>query len=134
VPVCYTVDKTSRLIRTRCHGNVTLREVLSHFQALRDDPNSVGSLDVILDLREMTSTPDAEEIRRAARGPDTLRGVLRFGSCAILVNTDVMYGLARMWEMLVEESFTAVVVFKSAAEAEDWLLLHRTWIPSARAY
>lgn len=68
-----------------------------------------------------------------ARGPDTLRGVLRFGCCAILVNTEVMYCLARMWEMLVEESFTAVLSFKSPAEAEDWLLLHRTWMPSARA-
>ena len=133
MPVFYTIDKTAHLIRTRCHGNVTLREVLDHFLALRNDPERAGNLDVLLDLREMTSSPTAKEIRQAGRGPDILRGVLRFGCCAILVDSEVMYGMARMWEMLVETSFAAVMVFRSAADAEAWLLLHRTWVPSAHA-
>ena len=85
MPVSYTLDKATGLIRTRCYGEVTLREVLHHFQELKDDPDRPSNLDVFLDLREMTSSPTAEEIRQAGWGPRDVRGVIHFGYCCPVV-------------------------------------------------
>jgi hypothetical protein len=126
VPIFYAIDKAGGLIRTRCYGAVTLAEVQHHFQTLKDDPNRSSHLDVLLDLSEVTSSPRADEIREAGRGPELLRGILNFGYCAIVTSRDVIFGMARMWAVFVEGYFTAVEVFRSATEAEIWLAQRRT--------
>jgi hypothetical protein len=134
VPVSYTIDKEAGLIRTRCEGNVTLAEVLNHFQVLKDDPERPNHLDVFLDLREMTSSPTADQIREASRGPRFLGGLVKFGFCAIVVDRDVIYGMSRMWAVFVEQMFTEVVVFRSVAEAEIWLKQCRTYVMSLSSW
>ena len=131
MPVSYAIDEG--IIRTRCYGAVTLAEVLNHFQNLRDDPNRAGHLDVILDLRDVTSSPTADQIRQASRGPELLRGILNFGFCAIVASRDVIFGMARMWAVFVEGYFTQVEVFRSVAEAEIWLAQRRSEVRSIRA-
>ena len=126
MPVSYTIDKEAGLIRTRCEGNVTLAEVLNHFQVLKDDPERPNHLDVFLDLREMTSSPTADQIRAASRGPRFLGGPGKFGFCAIVADRDVIYGMSRMWAVFVGQMFTEVMVFRSAPEAEIWLTQCRT--------
>jgi hypothetical protein len=133
MPVSYTLDQAAGLIRTRCSGDVTLSEVLHHFQELKEDPERPSNLDVFLDLREMTSSPTAGEIRQAGWGPHDVRGVIRFGYCAIVAEREILYAMARMWEMLVENFFLEVVVFRSASEAEIWLAVKRAQTPSAPA-
>ena len=61
VPVVYQISKG--LIRTRCYGPVTLPEVAEHFRELERDPDCPPRLDVLLDLRDITSLPS--EIGRA---------------------------------------------------------------------
>jgi len=121
VPVSYDIDKDARLIRTRCYGDVTLSEVLSHFRVLKDDPERPDRLDVLLDLSEMTSSPTADQIRSASDGPKAMQGLLRFGNCAIMASRDVIFGMARMWAVFVEPLFTEVRVFRSSTEAVVWL-------------
>ena len=125
MPISYTIDRSRRLIRTRCYGLVTLAEVLDHFHVLKSDPDCAANLDVYLDLRDMASSPTAEQIREASGGPEILRGIVRFGCCAVVADRDAIYGMARMWEVLVEKSFTSVMVFRSDEEAEAWLTLCR---------
>jgi hypothetical protein len=122
LPVSYIVDKAAGIIRTRCYGNVTLAEVLSHFEKLKNDLDSPNLLDVVLDLREMTSSPTAEQIRQASHGPAVLRGAIAFGCCAIVARRDVIFGMARMWAVFAEAYFKKIDVFRSVSEAEIWLM------------
>src|SRR5690348_5016000 len=131
VPVSYTIDASTRLIRTRCYGEVTLQEVVEHFRKLREDPNLPDYLDVYLDLLQMTSIPTAEEIHEASAGPNLLRGIVIFGCCVVVADRDALFGMARMWEMLVEQSFSAIKVFRSTPAAEEWLATCRTRNESA---
>jgi len=128
VPVSYAMDKKARLIRTSCYGDVTLSEVLGHFQALKDDPARPEYLDVLLDLSEMTSSPTADQIRSASDGLKGLQGLLTFRYCAIVASRDVIFGMARMWSVFVEPLFTEVAVFRSTVEAEVWLASQQTAI------
>lgn len=125
MPISYVIDTARGLIHTRCHGTVTLTEVLSHFQALKDGPNQTSHLDVVLDLCDVTSSPTADQIREASRGPELLLGILNFGYCAIAASRDVIFGMARMWAVFVEGCFIQVEVFRTATEAEIWLAQRR---------
>lgn len=125
MPISYQIDRTAALVRTRCYGHVTLHEVLGHFRDLRQESALPKRLDVFLDLHEVTSRPTAEEIRIASKEPGALQGTVTFGCCAIVVDRDALYGMARMWGILAEGSFVAVNVFRSTTEAEAWLEAQR---------
>ena len=125
MPISYQIDRTAALIRTRCYGHVTLNEVLGHFRDLRQESALPKRLDVFLDLHEVTSRPTAEEIRVSSKEPGALQGTVTFGWCAIVVDRDALFGMARMWGILAEGSFAAVNVFRSTAEAEAWLEAQR---------
>lgn len=125
MPISYTIEKAAGLVRTRCYGEVTLAEVLNHFQILKDDPDRASHVDVLLDLRDVIQSPTADQIREASHGLEVLSGTLSFGYCAIVASRDVVFGLARMWAVFVERLFTQIEVFRSATEAEIWLTLQR---------
>lgn len=125
MPISYQIDRTAALIRTRCYGHVTLHEVLGHFRDLRQESALPKRLDVFLDLHEVISRPTAEEIRIASKEPGALQGTVTFGCCAIVVDRDALFGMARMWGILAEGSFVSVNVFRSTTEAEAWLEAQR---------
>ena len=125
MPISYQIDRTAALIRTRCYGHVTLHEVVGHFRDLRQESALPKRLDVFLDLHEVTSRPTAEEIRMASKEPGALQGRVTFGWCAIVVDRDALFGMARMWGILAEGFFVAVNVFRSTTEAEAWLEAQR---------
>jgi hypothetical protein len=126
MPVTYQIDRVAGLIRTKCSGDVVIDEVLDHFQALARDPNRPDRLDVFLDLRELTSSPSADEIREASNAVARLPAAVRFGACAIVAQRDALYGMSRMFGVFVEQFFSEINVFRSASEAEAWLEAQRS--------
>jgi hypothetical protein len=126
VPITYQIDKAAALIRTRCFGDVSLHEVRDHFRALASDPDRPHRLDVFLDLRDITSSPSADDIREAGNTIARLPAHIRFGACAIVAQRDALYGMSRMFSVFVEAFFTAISAFRAAAEAEAWLQEQRT--------
>jgi hypothetical protein len=126
MPVTYEIDRGGGLIRTKCVGDVNLFEVLEHFRTLEKDPNRPDRLDVFLDLREMTSSPSAEEIRAASGGVAGIQGAVCFGICAVVAQRDALFGMSRMFGVFVEPFFRAIRVFRTATEAETWLQEQRS--------
>jgi hypothetical protein len=133
MPITYQIDRKITLIRTRCWGNVTIEEVRDHFQQLVKDPDRPDCLDVFLDLRDVTSSPSAKEIREAGNTVARLPSNVRFGACAIVAERDALYGMSRMFAVFVERFFTAISTFRSAPEAEVWLQAQRARELSAAA-
>jgi len=121
MPVTYRIDPELRRIVTICSGNTTLAEVLSHFDELESDANCPVGADVLLDLTGMTSAPNIGQMRSAAaRAADAARKV-RFGSIAIVVGSEILFGMARVFEAFTEAHFTRTGVFRSREAAEAWL-------------
>lgn len=133
MPITYQIDRKVALIRTRCWGNVTIDEVRDHFRQLVKDPDRPDCLDVFLDLRDITSTPSAEDIREAGNTIARLPSTVRFGVCAIVAQRDALYGMSRMFSVFVERFFTAITAFRSVPEAEAWLQAQRGQELSAAA-
>ncbi len=121
MPVTYRIDRNVGLIRTVCSGNVVMREVVDHFRALEDDPNRPTTADVLLDLREVTSLPTADQLRTTTVEIARLAPRLRFRACAIIAGRDALFGISRMFGVFAENYFRAISVFRSAEEGERWL-------------
>lgn len=121
MPIAYEIDAGRPLVRTRCRGDVTLGEVFEHFAALRADPHVPARFDVLLDLSELTSVPESEQLRAVAGQADGLGGRERLGACAIVASVDVLFGMSRMFEVFAEPFFGATCVFRELAAAEAWL-------------
>ena len=121
MPVTYGIDCDSGLIRTRCVGVVTFAEVIDHFRALERDPACRDHLDVVLDLGDLSSIPTPDQLRAVSVEIAQIQPKIRFGACAIVAKTDVLFGMSRMFEALAEERFRAIRVFRTVDEAEAWL-------------
>ena len=119
--VSYQVDRETSLIRTRCVGEVTFAEVADHFRELERDASLPARLDVLLDLTEMQSIPDSDQLKTLAGKVEQLQGKLTWGSCAIVADRDVLYGMSRIFQIFVEAHFVSARVFRKLDEAELWL-------------
>jgi hypothetical protein len=121
MPVSYTIEAKQHLIRTRCVGNVTLNDVAAHFRTLLQDPEVPESLDVLLDLSELTSLPETPQLENIAREVQKTRVKVNFGVCAIVAPRDALFGMMRMFEVIARAYFREIRAFRAIEEAEAWL-------------
>jgi hypothetical protein len=121
MPVTYTINAEQKLIHTKCVGNVTFQEVITHFRTLEHDPACPDSLDVFLDLSETTSLPFAGQISAVAVEISRIKKKIRFNICAVVATRDALFGMLRMFSVVAGPYFTSIRVFRVASEAEGWL-------------
>jgi NAD(P)-dependent dehydrogenase (short-subunit alcohol dehydrogenase family) len=119
--VHYRIDHESHRILTRAFGEVTLEEVLEHFDQLAADPSYERDLDVLLDLVDCKTLPEADEIRAAAERVTAEALDLRFGRLAVVVSSEALFGMARMFLTLGESAFSDAQVFRDRDDALAWL-------------
>ena len=127
MPVVYKIEKAKGLIRTRCYGPVTLADVAEHFRELVRDPDCPRRLNVLLDLRDVTSLPTDSQLRAVAEEIQRIRDTVVFGACAIVAATDALFGTAEVFEVFAAPGFRASKVFRGSADAEAWLAVQEPW-------
>ena len=125
MPITFSIDAKHSFIRTIGFGYVTAAEVDAHFSELsRVWPRGV-KLDVLLDLSGCTSLPEIWQLRDVVSRIQMLGGRKRFGVCAIVATRELLYGLLRVFELLANQRFVAVRVFRSVPSAMAWLYEHK---------
>jgi hypothetical protein len=117
----YRIDASIGRITTRVFGEVTIEDVLAHFDELSADTRYEPGLDVMLDLIDCKTLPDADEIRTAAMRVTADLSTLRFGRLAIAVDSDALFGMSRMFHALAESAFSSAQIFRDRDEALRWL-------------
>jgi DNA gyrase inhibitor GyrI len=132
VPVTYSIDTGERLIRTTCSGPVKLAEIQNHFRTLMEDPAATGRLDVLLNVSEARVLPQSSQLVSVSAELAAIRDKVRFGICAIVAESDAMFGMMRMFEVFAGKYFRAIQVFRGTAEAEAWLAAQRAARDSGR--
>jgi hypothetical protein len=121
VPVSYQYDETMKMVRTCATGPLNLPEVLAHFAELAQDPRLPPRVKVFLDLRGVTSLPESDQLRAVVSQIERVRPAVTFDACAVLVGTDAMFGMMRMFQTFADGLFSASRTFRDADDAEDWL-------------
>jgi hypothetical protein len=124
MPAYYKIDKERRLVMTTCGGVFTFADALMHQENLLKDSDFDPSFSQLVDLTQVTTLDiEAEEMRRFAQrsvfSPDSRR--------ALLANTDHVFGMGRMFEIL-RENFgeRGIRVFRNLDDALEWVLAKNT--------
>jgi len=120
MPSSYKIDKARRLVLSEGSGLLTMPDLLAHQDKLAGDPDFSADYSQLYDLTQVTDvelTPN--DLRRLAQRSLFLPNARR----AIVVSSDVVFGLSRMFEMFRESlGETGIRVFRDHAEALTWVL------------
>jgi hypothetical protein len=120
MPCNYTIYKEKSLVVTIASEVFTFAEGMAHEDTIYDDPDFDPSFVHLIDATGITRTDlTASEISTLARR-------MRFSPKArkaLVVNTALLFGLARMFETYLQLSGASesVSVFKERKEALAWL-------------
>ncbi|RPH78816.1 MAG: hypothetical protein EHM80_09390 [Nitrospiraceae bacterium] len=94
------------------------RELLAHVRALIADPRFARNFHQPIDLRDVTNVQfTAASIREAVRLNPFGAGARR----AVVVTNDVVFGMARMYQILADESPDEVQIFRKMDYGLQWL-------------
>jgi len=120
MPCNYTIYKDKGLVVSTASGVFTFAEAMAHEDKIYDDPDFDPTFVHLIDATGITQVDlTASEISTLARR-------VRFSPKArkaLVVNTVLLFGLARMFETYLQLAGTSefVSVFKERKEALAWL-------------
>jgi hypothetical protein len=119
MPTFYKIDKERKLVMSTYSGVLTIADALGHQEKLPKDPDFDPSFSQLFDVTHVTDVQlTAEDVRTLARtsvfSPDSRR--------AVLVDSDLKFGLARMFEVLRDTmGEKGIRVFRNLDDALDWI-------------
>lgn len=121
MPMSYYIDVERGVVCTTATGVLTDADVLAHKEALRADPMFRAGMPELSDVRgvrDLRVTPTG--VRRMVEADKERDGPGGGYKLAIVASEDVVYGMARMYE-LSQEAMGNVAVFREMEEAIAWL-------------
>jgi hypothetical protein len=119
MPAEYQIDQAQGLVLSRAWGVLQREHLIGHGERLRADPDFKPHYRQLWDLTEITKSElSYTELTAMAKisvfAPASRR--------AMLAPVDVVFGMARMFQMLKEsEGETGIRVFRKRSEALRWL-------------
>jgi len=116
--IAVTVDHARKLLLVRATGRITFDDIRSHLEEERLE----GGLPYreLIDARGYTPAFSLSEVRSIVALLRQLGMESRLGPTAIIVDSDIGYGMIRFLEILVED-VCAIRPFRYQEEAEEWL-------------
>jgi len=118
MPARYEIDTARRLVLSSAFGTFTDDDMRAHLRELVADPAFDPEFRQLLDFREVTRLEITSAAVRelAARNPwkqPTRR--------AFVCGSDEVYGMSRMYQMLVDGGSADLAVFRDMVAASSWL-------------
>jgi hypothetical protein len=118
MPGSYTIDLARSLVLTRGWDLVMEREILAHVRALIADPRFARNFHQLIDLRDVTNVQfTASTVEELVRLNPFGAGARR----AVVITSDVVFGMARMYQILSDESPDELQIFRKMDDALQWL-------------
>jgi hypothetical protein len=118
MPVGYGIDEERQIVLSRAWGILTDGEVVLHARALAADPRFAPH------YRQLTAMHDVTRSDVSASTVEAIASEVPFGAGArraIVVSSDTVYGMARMFELLRGTKDDEIVVFRDMDAALKWL-------------
>jgi hypothetical protein len=119
MPIRYSVDRLNRRLLTHAEGVVTFDDILAHLDTEQRDRN----LDQpeLIDARGAIADLTTAQIRTLVQRAANMMRLVDLGPTAIVTNSDVVFGMARMYSLLAEGVGVVAEVFRDLDAATRWL-------------
>lgn len=125
MPIEHRVDIQSGIMYVRRWGAVTTQDERRALKRRAADPLVRPHIPVLVDCREVDPPDSTEVVQYLANRIAAIAAELNCGPVAIVVGSEVEYGMARMYMALTELDHPEVDVFLSVGEALQWLSARR---------
>jgi hypothetical protein len=103
---------------TTAEGRITLRDICVHIEEERAQ-NGLGCAELI-DARSASPAVSAEDVRTLVALLQKWSELHKLGPTAVVVSTELAYGMLRMLDILVEQ-FCVIRPFQDMEMARRWL-------------
>jgi len=126
MPVTWSLD--GDLVQLSLEGHYQPEDIIEAFLSALADPRCPEEFSLLLDTTRSQSldTRSPQQIRQVAEYLGPYRKRIR-GRCAVVVDTDLHYGLGRMGSAYSESVGVDAWVFRSRAEALHFLRRTEEW-------
>lgn len=121
MPISHYVDTDLGILKVTRSGSIQTQDEAKAFRDRKKDPLIKPGIPVLVDCREVSPSDSTEVVEYLAKVTVDIAHRLGCGPLAILVNTDVEYGMARMFMILIELEHPTTMVFRDPEEAIEWL-------------
>ena len=115
------VDEIDGIVYATITGEIRLAAILAEMARVSSQPGLFLHLPALIDLRQATSQMTADEIFTLTQSIKQNRNLPRGTRRALLVSTELMYGLYRMFEAFSAGGPMDYRIFESENEARQWL-------------
>jgi hypothetical protein len=119
MPIRYSVDKLHGRLLTHAVGNITADDINAHLDLEQRDRNL--EVPELVDARGATADVTTDQIRRLVQRATNMLRHVKLGPTAIVTDNDVVFGMARMYSLLVDGAGVRVEVFRDLEAARQWL-------------
>jgi len=122
MPYSLRVDPGERFVEAKATGILSQAEVLGGIRDIVNHPEFGVDYSVLVDLTELRDLPIfGADVRERTELDKSLEH--RFGKAkfAIVATRDLFFGLARMYELLMDDSSIEVQTFRELEQAQAWL-------------
>ena len=122
MPISYTIDDARSLIHTTASGVLTDDDIIAHKASLASDRRIRPTMRELSDIRgvdRLDVTP--EGITRMIWADQETWPAAEGKKLAIVVSTEVAYGLGRMYQIQASPVDEKVRIFRDLDEAKSWL-------------
>jgi hypothetical protein len=121
MPITHHVDRERNILFVTRSGAIDVREEQQAFRERGKDPLVVPGIPVLADCTEVNPPDTPAVIKYLGYLTSVIAKRSKRGPLAIVVGTDVEYGMARMYLGLTEWQSPDTEIFRSADEALEWL-------------
>lgn len=121
MPIKFTYDAKRGILFTEAAGLISFEDIEKHL----DEERTSGALAYpeIFDASHASTNITAHQIRLLVRRVQKELGSGRFGPTAVVAVDDVFFGMARMFEILLDvNDGPPVGVFRKFDEALSWII------------
>ena len=107
-------------------GNVTTDEITTTGAKVFAESEWTNGFNILIDYREISKFEvKAEGVHKIINQDKANKHLFDQSKCAIVADSDLVYGLSRMWEILSEDSKIPTMIFRNIEDALQWLGLDR---------
>jgi len=116
-----TIDAAKHIVYATVTGEITVAEVRADLMRVASQKDHQPTLPGIIDMRRATTHITTEEIQQIAGFVTAHPKVVRSTRRALLVETDVMFGLYRMFTAYAGNGSVEFEVFRDERKALEWV-------------
>jgi hypothetical protein len=118
MPITYSYDAADHLIHTIVTGDAHIRAIEDYLDAISAEP--WFPTPALVDTRQVATNLSSPEVRRVVEMLRRLGPRLNGMPIAVIVSSDVAFGLTRMIELMLDDVIT-IAPFRDIASARTWL-------------